>query len=281
MTETAAPLVDTTARLVTLFEGRLPVLDLYGSEGAALYDNLSRDDRSEVAEFLQFGGPAPKQVLELACGNGRTTLPLLAAGYEVVGLDTSPHMLARLAGRLEEPEWRQYVDKLEIVVGDMSSFSLGRQFDLVVLGMSTVWMLDAPGRASLFTSVREHLKGGGKFLVTLLHLTALDGSATAFERVTSFIGQDTTAPALCTLYEYVDPDERVRTTSILAHRVEDGQVSESAVYTASSNLITPAELAAEIEQAGLRFVGEHKVNREQLVKLEADGRRWVLLEAVK
>ena len=65
-TKTELPLRGTVARLVELFGDELPVVDLFGTEGAALYDNMSRNDRSEVAEFLRAGGPPPKQVLELA-----------------------------------------------------------------------------------------------------------------------------------------------------------------------------------------------------------------------
>jgi SAM-dependent methyltransferase len=280
-TKTTRPLRGTVARLVELFGETLPVLDLFGTEGAALYDNMSRNDRSEVAEFLRIGGPAPKQVLELACGNGRTTLPLLEAGWEVMGLDSSPDMLGRLAGRLKEPEWQQYAGKLETVEGNMTSFSLDRKFDLVVLGTSTVWMLDAEGRASLFKSVHEHLKDGGKFLLTLLHFNLIDETSPAFERATNFIAQGTTAPSLCTLYDYVGPTERLRTMSIFAHQVEDGRVTSSAVHTTSTNLITPTELAAEIERSGLTFVAEHEVRREQLAKQDPGSRHWVLLEATR
>jgi hypothetical protein len=142
-------------------------------------------------------------------------------------------------------------------------------------------MLDAEGRASLFKSVHEHLRDGGKFLLTLLHFTAIDESGAAFERTTNFIGRGTTAPALCTLYDYVDPTERLRTMSILAHQVEDGRVTGSAVHTTMTNLIAPTELAAEIERSGLRFVAEHEVHREQLAKQDPGGRHWVLLEATR
>jgi SAM-dependent methyltransferase len=279
MTTTVRPLRGTVARLVELYGDKLPVLDLFGTEGAALYDNMSRNDRGEVAEFLRVGGPAPRQVLELACGNGRTTLPLLEAGYEVVGLDSSPDMLGRLAARLTEPEWKKYAGNLQTIEGNMASFSLNRQFDLVVLGTSTVWMLDEEGRASLFQSVREHLRPGGKFLLTLLHFTAIDEEGSAFEKSTNFIGQGATAPSLCTLYDYVAPQEGLRTMSILAHQVEDGRVTSSAVHTTSTNLITPTQLSAEIERSGLRFVGEHDVRRQQLAKQEPGGRHWVLMEA--
>jgi SAM-dependent methyltransferase len=274
-------LLGTAQRIVGLYDGKLPVFNMFGEEGSTLYDNFSRNDRSEVPEFLRVGGPDPKQVLELCCGNGRTSLPLLEAGYELVGLDSSPHMLARLAARFEEPEWQPYADKMETVEGDMTFFSLDRQFDLVVLGTSTVWMLSADARTSLFKSVYEHLKDNGKFLLTLMHFPSLGSSP--LELATPFIGQGTTGPALCTLYDHVDPSKRVRATSILAHHIEDGRISRSGMYATSMNLITPDELAAEIEQSGLTFVAQHEVERGQLVnqsaKTDPNTRHWVLLEA--
>jgi SAM-dependent methyltransferase len=274
-------LLGSAQRVFDLFDGNLPVFYMFAEEGATLYDNFSRNDRSEVPEFLRIGGPAPKQVLELACGNGRTSLPLLEAGWELVGLDSSADMLGRLAARFEEPAWQPYADKMETVQGDMTSFALHRQFDLVVLGTSTVWMLSADARASLFKSVYEHLKDDGRFLLTLMHFPSL--GASSLEIATPFIGQGTTGPALCTLYDHVDPARKVRATSILAHHIEDGRISRSGIYATSMNLITPDELIAEIEQSGLAFVARHEVDRGQLVKqsvkTDPNTRHWVLLEA--
>ena len=56
---------------------------------------------------------APKRVLELACGNGRVTLPLAEAGaahdFDVVGLELVPEMLEAARQKREEasPEVHQ------------------------------------------------------------------------------------------------------------------------------------------------------------------------------
>src|SRR2546427_858258 len=51
--------------------------------------------------FLPLLGPPPGRVLDLGCGEGRLSRHLRRAGYEVVGVDASPTMLAaaRIADR--------------------------------------------------------------------------------------------------------------------------------------------------------------------------------------
>lgn len=74
-------------------------------EDAALYDFEYRRRRADVLFYrrlarnrLELGGAGP--VLDLACGTGRLTLPLLRDGHAVVGVDLSAAMLARAAARV-------------------------------------------------------------------------------------------------------------------------------------------------------------------------------------
>jgi len=53
-------------------------------------------------------------VLDLGCGNGRHTIPLAKAGYEVVGLDISPRLLQNDGNKATEIE-----GKAEFVRSDM------------------------------------------------------------------------------------------------------------------------------------------------------------------
>jgi len=88
----------------------------------------------------------------------------------------------------------------------MTSFSLGRQFDLCCSARDGV---DARrrGPASLFKSVHEHLGNGGKFLLTLLALHRDRRVRRAFERTTYFIGRGTTARVVHASTTTVDPTD--------------------------------------------------------------------------
>jgi SAM-dependent methyltransferase len=280
--ETPNRLLGTAARIAELFEGKLRVVDQFGPEGAHLYDYISRGSVQEIDEILQAIDGRQGPLLELCCGNGRTTLPMLEKGYEIVGLDLSPHMLDQLRQHLEEPKWQPLAGNLTLVEGDMSSFDLGRQFNLIVLGMSTVWVLDAAGRASLFRRVKEHLAEGGRFLVTLFDFPWLAEDPSPYESTTVFIAEDQSgAPLLCTLYDRLEPADGIRGTAILAHRVAGGAVTDSSLYVAWTNLISIDGLEKEIEASGLRVLARHPVAGNQLVRHNKDGRRKFLVEATR
>ncbi|WP_350275228.1 class I SAM-dependent methyltransferase [Kribbella sp. HUAS MG21] len=58
-------------------------------------------------------------ILELGCGTGRITRPLLALGHQVLAADESPDMLAR-------------VTETETVRSTIADLRLNRQFDVVL-----------------------------------------------------------------------------------------------------------------------------------------------------
>lgn len=275
--ETPRQLLGLASRIVDLYDHQIPVEDLYGPDGSRLYNGMTKGDRAEIDDLLRVAGSGqPGPVLELACGAGRTLLPFLAEGYEMVGLDASPHMLQRLAERLQEPEWKKYDDRLTTVDGDMTDFALGRRFDLILLGMSTVWLLDEQQRSSLFGCVREHLTEKGRFLLTLQEALALSEDSQPFERTHTFITHDDAAPVLCTMIEFVD--ERERILSMVAHRVENGKTTLSKIYFQRNYVISAADLTGEIERCGLRVIEQHEVKDETRVRKVTDQgrRRWIL-----
>lgn len=67
---------------------------------ASFYDRLMADNAyEERADYLlrlmaQYGCPRPETLLDLACGSGNLTIPLAERGIEMIGVDTSPDMLA-------------------------------------------------------------------------------------------------------------------------------------------------------------------------------------------
>src|SRR5579859_5945463 len=66
---------------------------------AGLYDAFAFD--GDLPFYLELAREQGRRVLEIACGSGRVLVPLTRAGFELVGFDASPHMLALARAKLE------------------------------------------------------------------------------------------------------------------------------------------------------------------------------------
>lgn len=90
-------------------------------------------DREDVDYYLSLATDVAGPVLEMACGTGRVTLPLLAAGVDVDGFDRSAGALAVLRRRADE----QGLDP-SVWQADMRHFGTDRPYDLVICPFNTV-----------------------------------------------------------------------------------------------------------------------------------------------
>src|SRR5947209_15424352 len=61
------------------------------------WENARTLGRRDVAFWTRVARQARGRVLELGCGTGRVSLPLARAGVDLVGIDRSAAMLARIA----------------------------------------------------------------------------------------------------------------------------------------------------------------------------------------
>ncbi|PKV93142.1 methyltransferase family protein [Amycolatopsis echigonensis] len=100
-------------------------------------------------EVIHGAIPPGAEVLELGCGTGRVTHPLLALGHPVVAVDESAEMLAHVRGA-------------ETVCARIDELHLDRRFPVVVLGSHLV---NGPDRKELLAAVRRHLTADGQLLV--------------------------------------------------------------------------------------------------------------------
>lgn len=114
--------------------------------------------------FLELVPPAGRRTLDLGCGEGRVGAELARRGHTVVGIDSSPAMVALAR------------ERHDAVVADASALPFeGGSFDLVVAYMS-VMNLDDP-EAGIREAARV-LEPGGRLCIAVVH--PIDGAG-AFE----------------------------------------------------------------------------------------------------
>jgi SAM-dependent methyltransferase len=132
----------------------------WDEEYAARYDEWSAHMTADVPFYVALASEAAGPVVELAVGNGRVAIPVaLATGRTVIGIDTSPAMLAQARERAA----RAGVD-LDLRLGDMRELSLGEPAALIYCPFRALLHLPTWGdRRRTFERVAASLQPGGRF----------------------------------------------------------------------------------------------------------------------
>lgn len=124
-----------------------------------IYDALLPVAEPHLNFYLALARQCAGPVLELACGSGQFTVPIADQHPNVVGLDSSPEMLAAAQGRAIASG-----SAPKLIEGDMQDFDLGQKFALIFIARNSLLHLhDLDGFAALFSAVRRHLAPGGIF----------------------------------------------------------------------------------------------------------------------
>jgi len=145
----------------------------WARDPAELDGHYVRYHRDLFLELL----PAPTaRTLDLGCGEGRLARDLAERGYDVVGVDASPSMVA--AARETAPE-------MEIKLADAASLPLpDGSFDLVVAFMS---LQDADDLAGAVREAGRVLSPGGHLCFAIVHPVNSAGEFSAREPDAPFV----------------------------------------------------------------------------------------------
>jgi SAM-dependent methyltransferase len=149
----------------------MPAMDY--SKVASFYDLYANTD-IDVPFFVQ-EAQARQSVLELMCGTGRLSIPLIEAGVRLSCLDSSAEMLAVLKEKL-----RARGVSIPIYEMDASNFSLARRYDLIIIPFNAFAEISDPlEQENSLKSIHTHLLEGGRLICTLhnpaLRLLSVDG----------------------------------------------------------------------------------------------------------
>jgi ubiquinone/menaquinone biosynthesis C-methylase UbiE len=124
------------------------------------YDEWSAGMTDDVPFYVELAREADGPIVELAVGSGRVAIPVAeATGRPVVGIDTSPAMLAQARVRAEAADV-----ELELLEGDMRDLALDEPASLVYCPFRG--LLHVPtwaARRQVFERVAASLRPGGRF----------------------------------------------------------------------------------------------------------------------
>jgi SAM-dependent methyltransferase len=127
---------------------------------AELYDPWSRSVVEDVAFYVEEARRARPPVIELGVGTGRIAVPIAAEGIPVVGVDSSPGMLAVCRQRAE---LAGVADHLDLRLGDLREPPVDAPVDIVICPFRSFLHLENEGdRRAALGAVWELLRPGGR-----------------------------------------------------------------------------------------------------------------------
>ncbi|MHC2998142.1 class I SAM-dependent DNA methyltransferase [Microbacterium sp. HJ5] len=129
----------------------------YDTPGEGMFADDVLGPTVELLAELADGGRA----VEFAVGTGRVAIPLRGAGVEVVGIELSTAMIARLREKVDG-------DRLPVVEGDMTTARADGRFSLAYLVFNTISnLLTQDEQIECFRNAARHLQPGGRFVIEL------------------------------------------------------------------------------------------------------------------
>lgn len=126
----------------------------------ALYDVIFDQFDYALDFYLNLAKQSPGPILEIGCGTGRITIPLLKSGVQVDGLDLSASMLEQLRQKASALGYQPTITAV-----DMSRFQLNKKYALIIITFNSfVHNLTQEDQINCLRCCREHLLPEGKLV---------------------------------------------------------------------------------------------------------------------
>jgi SAM-dependent methyltransferase len=131
-------------------------------EIAAFYDPWSRSVTEDVGFYVEEALASGGAVVELAVGTGRIAVPIARAGVDVIGVDSSPAMLAVARAAAEEAG---VADRVDLRLGDLREPPVPERVPLVVCPFrSLLHMETEEEKLRALRAARRLLEADGRFV---------------------------------------------------------------------------------------------------------------------
>ena len=227
---------------------------------AGCYDEMTQDVRYPAwADFLEKLFSREKRpvktVLDLACGTGTMSFLLAQRGYEMIGVDFSPEMLAIAAGKELEGEGEPPI----FLCQTMEELDLYGTVDACVCLLDSVNHVTRPDKLyRAFQRVHLFLEPGGLFVFdvhTPRHLEGLDGG----------VFLDETEDAYCVWRTDYHPKRQICTYVMDVFSREAGSGGGRRKYTRSGPIPRKSSLPPSRRRGfqRIRLYGDRKLRPPQ------------------
>jgi SAM-dependent methyltransferase len=129
----------------------------------------------DVEKYQRIAAENGKNVIELCCGTGRISIPLVAGGCTVTAVDISPALLKRLQAKADKLSSFAR-NNLTILKQDVTRLSLGQKtFDVAICAFNSLLCIpDFNLQQETLLRAAEHLRPGGILALDIANPLALN-----------------------------------------------------------------------------------------------------------
>ena len=130
---------------------------------ADIYDEVYSFVDYDINFYLQKASSIKGDILEIGCGTGRITIPLMENGANITGIDSSQKMIDKLGTKVANTK-----ASIKIIKQDVRTLHLSQKFSLVIFpyrGFQS--LLTVEDQVNALNSLKSHLKPHGKLIITL------------------------------------------------------------------------------------------------------------------
>ena len=201
-------------------------------EIASIYDPWSRSVTEDVDFYVEQALAAGGPVVELAVGTGRIAIRVAQAGIDVIGVDSSPGMLAvaRAAG-----EEAGVAERLDLRIGDLREPPVPERVPLVICPFrSLLHMATEDEKLNALRAAHDLLEPHGRFVFDVFAPSREDIEETNGRWLEREPG----------IFERADWDEESRTLSLSVR-------SDGAATTFGLHWLSAPEWLRLLDEAGL------------------------------
>lgn len=129
---------------------------------ADIYDFYVNVD-FDIPFFLKESENVKGEILELMCGTGRVSIPLLNAGRQMFCVDYSKGMLDSFERKIKNKNY-----SVNLIKMDVTNLSLNKKFGLIILPFHSITeIISTDLQIKALQSISAHLDKNGIFILTL------------------------------------------------------------------------------------------------------------------
>ena len=137
---------------------------VFGDSYSYFYDQVYKDknykkEAAALSEIFRKSGRNVDTILDLGCGTGNYSFPLVKNGFQVTGVDISADMLNKAKEKRSNPSAPDFI------LGDVRNVRLNRKFDAIIMMFAVLgYQIENKDIVSSLTTARIHLDKGSLFL---------------------------------------------------------------------------------------------------------------------